>query len=77
MTNKRDNDIYIYDDKSDLYIINDKKLVLNKLVANRIEDVEEIYNTGHVRFCLQNHSVLDEFDENNSISDAYIHPLGL
>jgi len=62
ITNKRENDIYTYDDKSDLYIINDKNLVLNKLVANRLGDVEEIYN---------------EFDENNSISDAYIRPLGL
>ena len=62
MTNKRENDIYTYDEKSDLYIINDKNLVLNKLVANRLEDVEYIYN---------------EFDENNSISDAYIRPLGL
>ena len=77
ITNKRDNDIYMYDDKSGLYINNDKNLVLNKLVANRLGDVEEIYNAGHVRFCLQNHSVLDEFDENNSISDAYIRPLGL
>jgi hypothetical protein len=77
VTNKRENDIYTYDDKSGLYINNDKNLVLNKLVANRLGDVEEIYNAGHVRFCLQNHSVLDEFDENNSISDAYIRPLGL
>jgi hypothetical protein len=36
--------------------------MINKLVANRLEDVEYIYN---------------EFDENNSISDAYIRPLGL
>jgi hypothetical protein len=62
ITNKRDNDIYMYDDKSGLYINNDKNLVLNKLVANRLGDIEEIYN---------------EFDENNSISDAYIRPLGL
>jgi hypothetical protein len=55
ITNKRDNDIYTYDDKSDLYIINDKNLVLNKLVANRIDDVEEIYN---------------EFDENNKLTDS-------
>jgi hypothetical protein len=55
VTNKRENDIYTYDDKSDLYIINDKNLVLNKLVANRLEDVEEIYN---------------EFDENNKLTDS-------
>jgi hypothetical protein len=54
ITNKRENDIYTYDDKSDLYIINDKNLVLNKLVANRLGDVEEIYN---------------EFDENNKLTD--------
>ena len=54
ITNKRENDIYTYDDKSDAYIINDKKLVLNKLVSNRVEDVEEIYN---------------EFDENNKLTD--------
>jgi hypothetical protein len=55
VTNKRDNDIYTYDDKSELFINNDKNLVLNKLVANRLEDVEEIYN---------------EFDENNKLSDS-------
>jgi len=55
VTNKRDNDIYTYDDKSDLYMINDKNLVLNKLVANRLEDVEEIYN---------------EFDENNKLTES-------
>jgi len=55
ITNKRENDIYTYDDKSNLYIINDKNLVLNKLVANRVEDVEEIYN---------------EFDENNKLTDS-------
>jgi len=55
VTNKRDNDIYTYDDKSDLYIINDKNVVLNKLVANRLEDVEEIYN---------------EFDENNKLTES-------
>jgi len=55
ITNKRDNDIYMYDDKSGLYINNDKNLVLNKLVANRLGDVEEIYN---------------EFDENNKLTDS-------
>jgi hypothetical protein len=55
VTNKRDNDIYMYDDKSNAYIINDKNLVLNKLVANRLGDVEEIYN---------------EFDENNKLTDS-------
>jgi len=54
VTNKRENDIYTYDDKSGLYINNDKNLVLNKLVANRLEDVEYIYN---------------EFDENNKLTD--------
>ncbi len=47
--------IYTYNDKSNLYIINDKNLVLNKLVANRLEDVEEIYN---------------EFDENNKLTES-------
>jgi len=55
VTNKRENDIYTYDDKSNLYIINDKNLVLNKLVANRIDNIEEIYN---------------EFDENNKLTDS-------
>jgi hypothetical protein len=55
VTNKRENDIYTYDDKSNLYIINDKNLVLNKLVANRLGDVEEIYN---------------EFDENNKLTET-------
>mgnify|MGYP000874219010 CR=1 FL=1 len=34
ITNKRENDIYTYDDKSGLYINNDKNLVLNKLVIS-------------------------------------------
>ena len=55
VTNKRDNDIYTYDDKSGLYINNDKNSVLNKLVANRLDNIEEIYN---------------EFDENNKLSDS-------
>ena len=55
LKNKLENDIYTYYDKSDLYIINDKNLVLNKLVANRLGDVEEIYN---------------EFDENNKLTDS-------
>jgi len=55
VTNKRENDIYTYDDKANAYIINNKNLVLNKLVANRLGDVEEIYN---------------EFDENNKLTDS-------
>jgi hypothetical protein len=55
ITNKRDNDVYIYDDKSGVFINNDKNVILNKLVANRLENVEEIYN---------------EFDENNKLSDS-------
>jgi hypothetical protein len=55
VTNKRENDIYTYDDKSGLYINNDKNLVLNKLVANRLDNIEEIYN---------------EFDENNKLTDS-------
>ena len=54
ITNKRDNDVYIYDDKSGVFINNDKNVILNKLVANRLENVEEIYN---------------EFDENNKLSE--------
>jgi hypothetical protein len=54
ITNKRDNDVYIFDDKSRVFINYDKNIALNKLVANRLEDVEEIYN---------------EFDENNKLSD--------
>jgi hypothetical protein len=55
VTNKRENDIYTYDDKANAYIINDKNLVLNKLVANRLDNIEEIYN---------------EFDENNKLTDS-------
>jgi hypothetical protein len=54
ITNKRDNDVYIYDEKSGVFINNDKNVVLNKLVANRLDNIEEIYN---------------EFDENNKLSD--------
>ncbi len=63
VTNKRDNNVYIYDDKTESYINYDKTSALCKLINNRLDDIEEIYNAGHVRFCLQNHSVLDEFDE--------------
>ncbi len=55
ITNKRDNDIYMYDEKSGLYINNDKQLILNKLVLKRLEEIEEIYN---------------EFDENNKLSES-------
>jgi hypothetical protein len=55
VTNKRDNDIYMYDEKSGLYINNDKQLILNKLVLNRLDDIEEIYN---------------EFDENNKLTES-------
>jgi hypothetical protein len=55
VTNKRDNDIYMYDEKSGLYINNDKQLILNKLVLKRLEEIEEIYN---------------EFDENNKLSES-------
>ncbi len=55
ITNKRDNDIYMYDEKAGLYINNDKQLILNKLVLKRLEDIEEIYN---------------EFDENNKLSES-------
>jgi hypothetical protein len=54
ITNKRDNDVYIYDEKSGVFINNDKNVVLNKLVANRLDNIEEIYN---------------EFDENNKLSE--------
>jgi len=55
ITNKRDNFAYVYDDKSKGFISHDKNIALNKLVANRLEDVEEIYN---------------EFDENNKLSES-------
>jgi len=55
ITNKRDNNVYIYDDKSELFINYDKTLALYKLINNRLENVEEIYN---------------EFDENNKLSDS-------
>ncbi len=55
VTNKRDNDIYMYDEKSGSYINNDKQLILNKLVLNRLDDIEEIYN---------------EFDENNKLTES-------
>ncbi len=55
VTNKRENDIYMYDDKLGSYTNNVKQLILNKLILNRLEDVEEIYN---------------EFDENNKLSES-------
>jgi len=55
ITNKRDNNVYVYDDKSELFINYDKTLALYKLINNRLENVEEIYN---------------EFDENNKLSDS-------
>jgi hypothetical protein len=54
VTNKRDNNISIFDDTTGVFINNDKNVVLNKLVSNKLEDIEEIYN---------------EFDENNKLSD--------
>jgi len=54
VTNKRDNNISIFDDTVGVFINNDKNLVLNKLISNRLENIEEIYN---------------EFDENNKLSD--------
>ncbi len=55
ITNKRDNNAYIYDDKSGVFINCDKNWALSKLVSNRLEDVEEIYN---------------ELDENNKLNDS-------
>ena len=69
ITNKRENDAYIYDEKTKIFISCDKNWALCKLITNRLDEVEEIYNAGHVRFCKQNHSVLDEFDEKNKLSD--------
>ena len=54
VTNKRDNNISIFDDTVGVFINNDKNVVLNKLISNRLENIEEIYN---------------EFDENNKLSD--------
>jgi len=54
VTNKRDNNISIFDDTVGVFINNDKNLVLNKLISNRLENIEEIYN---------------EFDENNKLSE--------
>jgi hypothetical protein len=45
----------MYDEKSGSYINNDKQLILNKLVLNRLDDIEEIYN---------------EFDENNKLTES-------
>jgi hypothetical protein len=44
ITNNRDNNLYILDDKTGIFIINDKSLALNKLLTNRLDNVEEIYN---------------------------------
>jgi hypothetical protein len=44
ITNNRDNNLYILDDKTGIFIIHDKSLALNKLLTNRLDDVEEIYN---------------------------------
>jgi hypothetical protein len=55
ITNKRDNNAYIYDEKTKIFISCDKNWALNKLITNRLDNVEEIYN---------------EFDENNKLSDS-------
>jgi hypothetical protein len=44
ITNNRDNNLYILDDKTGIFIIRDKSLALNNLLTNRLDDVEEIYN---------------------------------
>ena len=54
ITNKRENDAYIYDEKTKIFISCDKNVALCKLVTNRLYDIEEIYN---------------DFDEKNKISD--------
>ncbi len=55
VTNKRDNNVYIYDDKTESYINYDKTSALCKLINNRLDDIEEIYN---------------EFDEKNKLNDS-------
>jgi hypothetical protein len=54
ITNKRENDAYIYDEKTKIFISCDKNWALCKLITNRLDEVEEIYN---------------EFDEKNKLSD--------
>jgi hypothetical protein len=54
VTNKRDNEAYVYDEKVGLFISCDKKVVLKKLVENSVSNIEEIYN---------------DFDENNKLND--------
>jgi hypothetical protein len=54
ITNKRENDAYIYDDKIDGFITSNKNWALTKLITNRLDNVEEIYN---------------EFDEKNKLSN--------
>jgi hypothetical protein len=55
ITNKRDNTAYIYDEKTNIFISCDKNWALNKLISNRLDNVEEIYN---------------ELDENNKLNDS-------
>ena len=54
VTNKRENEAHVYDEKVGLFISCDKKLVLKKLVENSVSHIEEIYN---------------DFDENNKLND--------
>ena len=55
ITNKRDNYVYVYDEKVGLFVSCDKSQTLNKLVTTKLEDIEEMYN---------------EFDENNKLSES-------
>ena len=54
VTNKRENEAHVYDEKVGLFIICDKKVILKKLVENSVSHIEEIYN---------------DFDENNKLND--------
>ncbi len=55
ITNKRENTAHIFDDKSGTFISCDKNWALSKLVSNRLDDIEEIYN---------------ELDENNKLNNS-------
>jgi len=93
ITNKRENDAYIYDEKTKIFISCDKNWALCKLITNRLDEVEEIYNEFDEKNKLSDNTkkILSSFfikmsnendtfideNSNNSLFEAYIRPLGL
>ena len=86
ITNKRENDAYIYDEKTKIFISCDKNWALCKLITNRLDEFDEknklsdntkkILSSFFIKMSNENDTFIDE-NSNNSLFEAYIRPLGL